>query len=200
MSKPIGGGYQDDLDRPLSPVGRGQAGRRRESLGNPTFSGIFCSPARRTKETAMIVGGVEESALVTVPELCPGDPANGGDDLVIDETFNAIAYAPASTYRGRNKPVMNRFGSNAWGRLESLLFEKPGEKLIVGHAVLQCLAAMPAVYGNRSMLRALLGLNMDEAGMFAILFRDRTPAFFSVLPTVNAPVARDRRIIMPATS
>lgn len=82
---------QDDLDRALTPAGRQQARRVGRWLYRalPARTVAYCSPARRTEETALALG----REIRSMPELAPDQP--------IDPVLSAIGWP-----EGGNGPVL----------------------------------------------------------------------------------------------
>ena len=51
---------QGVYDEPLNETGIAQAEETRKKIGDMKFYAVYCSPLKRAKKTAMIIGGVSE--------------------------------------------------------------------------------------------------------------------------------------------
>lgn len=169
-------GYQGDLVRTLTEPGRAQAVKRRSLLGAPTFDRVGSSPMLRARETAVLVGGLENAdSLMLIDEIGVGDPATGGDAAAIDALFNQLGYKPLGEYLAADEALLMRYASAAWRGMQTSLLvpAKPDERLlVVGHAVLLPAAFYAGVERGSSVARELETLNLNAAGGFTIVWRD----------------------------
>jgi broad specificity phosphatase PhoE len=180
-----GSGYQGDLDRVLTQEGEMQARIRRKLIGEPTFNRIGSSFTTRAKQTAMIIGGVDnESDLTILNGIGVTDPELGGDSKSIDDLFNGLGYAALDAYRvnPEDSGVMDRYGETGWNDLKKFIWQNDREErlLLVGHAVLLPQAFLPSLTKRPDMAAELLSLNLNEVGGFRIIYKDDEPLDFMV--------------------
>lgn len=180
-----GSGYQGDLARELTEEGVVFARTRRRLLGSTQYTRVGCSPILRARQTAMLIGGLDdERKLVLIPGLGIDDPASGDDAYRVDELFNAHGYDPLRTYREADDTgAIDRYGENAWRDVQAFLRSPAAQEernLLVGHAVLLCAAFLPAVQHEPAMADALLDLKLVPGGGFRIIFHDGIAKDFEV--------------------
>ena len=60
---------QGVYDEPLNETGIAQAEETRKKIGDMKFDAVYCSPLKRAKKTAMIIGGVSEEELIVDPRI-----------------------------------------------------------------------------------------------------------------------------------
>lgn len=142
---------------PLSEVGKKQAMARREALGLPNFDLVINSPLRRTKETAMIVAGLDQSAAtIAVPALFPEKDHMYAPAM--DKAFEKLGHAPLRDYWAIGAEKAITFCALEAQGMIALIIDKTHSKniLIVGHGMLiQALCMMFAECNEPFMTRVL---------------------------------------------
>ena len=106
-------GMADGPDPPLSPTGRRQAEKLAERIKRLEFAAVYCSPSRRTLETAQLI-----------------DPTPKTDDRLVEMTFElgdggeiVFTESPADVVSRMTAAIDEIAGSHPGGRV-----------IVVGHA------------------------------------------------------------------
>lgn len=120
----------------LSKEGRCQATDRRAKLGNPMFDLVLHSQLLRTRETAQLVAGLDESALTTaIPDLFYEDEDPRGQ--VLERTFKKLGHTTLHEYYKEAREEMQSFAEA--GRkaiIEEISRSNATNVLVIGHGML----------------------------------------------------------------
>jgi broad specificity phosphatase PhoE len=136
----------------LSEEGRSLAQRRAQEMNLPDFppSTVFCSGLLRTRQTASIMTGVEESQILEMTELF--GPEDGSEIRVLEEVFGELGHSPLNDYFAYSAEVrdaLRTVGQKGYRRaLMAVERLHPGvqEIFVVGHGVI--LPAIGFAYGG----------------------------------------------------
>ena len=100
---------QGVYDEPLNETGIAQAEETRKKIGDMKFDAVYCSPLKRAKKTAMIIGGVSEEELIVDPRIIEVNFARKDDEpaTVLDrlKAYHEQTEPLVEFYRQRGKLV-----------------------------------------------------------------------------------------------
>jgi broad specificity phosphatase PhoE len=152
----------------LTELGRTQAQRRRELLGNPHYDVGFCSSMVRTRETLDVLTGTNYLPVISVPELNYRD---GIEDRIVKDAIKKFGNSEDFNFFATKLDVAHtflNFGARAWEQILSRLngfllnFEGVADAIVVGHGILLGFVVMAAFPNMKPEDVAKLGFNNCE--------------------------------------
>ncbi len=112
---------------------------------------------------------------MVVPELCIGDPSEGGDAKILDDAFNELGYEiekwfENETYAG----ALMRLGEQGASAIKNeLALEDPGTFYVSGHAIfIPMIASALASDDMPNFAHQMRKLKLNEAGVIKLELDD----------------------------
>jgi broad specificity phosphatase PhoE len=193
-AKPVDPSFAADQARELTDNGTALAKARRNNLGNPTFSIVGASPAKRAMNTAMLVAGLENtSSIYPMSEFGIFDPTSSEMAKALDNLFATLGYDTVKAYRdapnGRYVMQHAQVAADAARTLIELVDDQDDPTaLLVGHAVFVPAMVYMLAKGNPAVQKVLLNANIGECEGFSFWYGDGKISKFKILGPVTAMV------------